>query len=470
MRICLMLLTLSLLVIFFSTTHAVTVYVPDDFPTIQAGINACTDGDTVIVRDGTYTGPGNRDIDFTGKAIVLMSENGPEVTIIDCGGSPSELHRGFYIHYGEHQNTIVQGFTITNGYADSGGGIYCRNSSPTITGNIITNNSTLSHNSYGGGIYCYDCCYLVITDNVISGNYGWLGGGMYSSSSSPYLTGCTFKSNEAQFGGGMYNYYSSYTITDCILDGNSAVANGGGIHDEVGGDPVVDNCIFIRNSANTGGGTYHYRSDPHVTDCTFIENSATWGAGMTISNSNDAMISNCTFSENLAAPGGAGGIYNSTSNLTFTNCMFSGNRGKIGGGIFNYSSAPAITNCTFTGNVAESSGGGMYNMFLSNLSVTNCILWADLPDEISNDDSYPVIIFSNVEGGYPGEGNIDADPLFVTFHGFDYLLGRGSPCIDAGDPNIDDGREWPVWYNNGLRSDMGAYGGPGNVGWLRSGG
>jgi hypothetical protein len=66
-----------------------------------------------------------------------------------------------------------------------------------------------------------------------------------------------------------------------------------------------------------------------------------------------------------------------------------------------------------------------------------------------------------------GPGMIDEDPLFVSFHGFDYLLGRGSPCIDAGDPNLDDGFEWPVGYMNGPRSDMGAYGGPGNVGWLQ---
>jgi hypothetical protein len=66
-----------------------------------------------------------------------------------------------------------------------------------------------------------------------------------------------------------------------------------------------------------------------------------------------------------------------------------------------------------------------------------------------------------------GDGMIDADPLFVSYHGFDFLLRKGSPCIDAGDPDIEDGRSWPIWYNNGLRSDMGAYGGPGNVGWLQ---
>jgi parallel beta-helix repeat protein len=153
--------------------------------------------------------------------------------------------------------------------------------------------------------------------------------------------------------------------------------------------------------------------------------------------------------------------------------MFIGNTANFdGGGVCNYDrSNPVFTNCTFSGNSATfGSGGGMYNakgLASSNPRVTNCILWGDFPDEIYNVDSYPNVTFSDVEGGYPGKRNIDEDPLFVSFHGFEYLLGRGSPCIDAGDRDLEDGRSWPIWYNNSIRSDMGAYGGPGNVGWLQ---
>jgi hypothetical protein len=66
-----------------------------------------------------------------------------------------------------------------------------------------------------------------------------------------------------------------------------------------------------------------------------------------------------------------------------------------------------------------------------------------------------------------GPGMIDANPRFVAFRGFDYLLSPISTCIDAGDPAIEDGFDWPDWYPNDPRSDMGAYGGPGNVGWLQ---
>ena len=69
------------------------IYVPGDQPTIQAGINAASDGDTVLVADGTYTGDGTRDIDFGGKAIILQSQNGAENCIIDCEGTEQDPHR-----------------------------------------------------------------------------------------------------------------------------------------------------------------------------------------------------------------------------------------------------------------------------------------------------------------------------------------------------------------------------------------
>ena len=74
--------------------NATTIHVPADQPTIQAGIDAAADGDTVLVADGTYTGDGNRDIDFGGKSIVLKSENGPVLTVIDCEGNPGKARRG----------------------------------------------------------------------------------------------------------------------------------------------------------------------------------------------------------------------------------------------------------------------------------------------------------------------------------------------------------------------------------------
>ena len=95
----------------------------EEYPTIQAAIDAAVNGGTVIVADGTYTGAGNRDIDFKGLAITVRSENGPENCIIDCEASSSNMHRGFDFQSGEGQASILDGFTIINGYAlnDEGG-------------------------------------------------------------------------------------------------------------------------------------------------------------------------------------------------------------------------------------------------------------------------------------------------------------------------------------------------------------
>jgi hypothetical protein len=130
-----------LVILTTSTIQAITIHVPADQPTIQAGINAAIDGDTVLVADGRYTGSGNRDIEFRGKAIVVMSENGPGNCIIDCQASGSTMHHGFrFINSYETNASVVQGFTIINA-VEVGGAIRLVNSSPTIRGNVMTGNN-----------------------------------------------------------------------------------------------------------------------------------------------------------------------------------------------------------------------------------------------------------------------------------------------------------------------------------------
>ena len=89
--------------------------VPGEFSTIQGAIDAAVDGDTVIVADGTYTGEGNRDLDFSGKAITVRSENGAENCIINCEGTEAEYHRGFNFINGEDAVSVLDSFTIING-------------------------------------------------------------------------------------------------------------------------------------------------------------------------------------------------------------------------------------------------------------------------------------------------------------------------------------------------------------------
>jgi hypothetical protein len=124
--------------------------VPSQYPTIQAAIDASADGDVVIVADGTYTGTGNRDMDFGGKALTVRSEHGPASCIIDCQASSADQHRGFFFHTNETATSILDGFTIQNGYApfadpclSSGGGILCHHADPTIKNCIIRGNAAV---------------------------------------------------------------------------------------------------------------------------------------------------------------------------------------------------------------------------------------------------------------------------------------------------------------------------------------
>ncbi len=120
-----------LLLLIAGSSPAAVIHVPSDQPTIQAGIDAAAAGDEVLVADGLYTGPGNRDVDFLGKAITVRSEYGPDNCIIDCQGSEMEQRRGFIFQNGEGRDSVLQGFTIRGGDMGTlrewrGGGVYSK--------------------------------------------------------------------------------------------------------------------------------------------------------------------------------------------------------------------------------------------------------------------------------------------------------------------------------------------------------
>lgn len=197
---------------------ATVLRVPSQYPTIQAGIDASVNGDTVLVADGTYTGNGNKELDFGGRAIVVMSENGPESCIIDCQGNG----RGFYFHNGETATAEVYGLTVKNGHHSMyGGGINITNSNPAFRYCVIVNCSTWG--SLGGGVYICNSNstfdYCVIANCRTDPN----GGGIYISGGNPVFQNCTFYQNTAHsYGGGIYAGNSDFVVNSCIFAGNSA--------------------------------------------------------------------------------------------------------------------------------------------------------------------------------------------------------------------------------------------------------
>ncbi len=398
-------LILALTCLFFAIPCSARTIIVDangtgDYPTIQAAINDANDGDTVELQPGTYTGIGNRDIDFLGKAITVRSidPNDPSIvdnTIIDCGWSG----RGFYFHSGEGANSILEGFTIEYGYLEEfepigGAGICIRNSSPTI------------------------------------GN--------------------------------------------CIIQWNMATAYSG---------PISAVC-------GAGGIAILGDSRPTIADCVITYNMSEWkgyGGGICCGSSTHPTIRNCIISENQAFHGyGGGGIY-CVGDVAIDNCIISKNSATgdvlgIGGGIYcDYGSSIKICNCTITENTADRYGGGIYFYYYMGppidhrMTIANSIIWGNSPDQIyiKEGGGTGAVTFSDIEGGWPGTGNIDAEPCFVDASNGDYHLksqaGRWdpnsqtwvqdtvtSPAIDAGDPNSDWSAEPQP---NGGRINMGAYGG-----------
>ncbi|MCH8151906.1 MAG: hypothetical protein IH830_05990 [Planctomycetes bacterium] len=226
-----------------STAVADIINVPGDYPTIQAGINAAQNGDEVVVADGTYTGAGNRNVVFAGKAITLRSENGPTNCIIDC----ESLGRGFIFYELDTAATVVDGFTITNGLGHPGGAIYAYYfSSPTITNCFITGNT--GDAGGGGGIYCA-MCFATITNTIITGNTAiGDGGGVYTEGGDPTITNSLISGNTADSGGGgVYSNWGSPTITNSTIVGNTAGNIAGGSY--FGGEttPTITNSILWGN-------------------------------------------------------------------------------------------------------------------------------------------------------------------------------------------------------------------------------
>jgi hypothetical protein len=314
--------------------------------TIQAAIDATDAYDEVVVADGTYTGVGNRDLDFGGKRITVASASGdPALCIIDCEAAG----RGFYFHNRETADSVISGFTITNGFGSLGGAVACcyRNS-PMLTNCAITGNTVFSwEDAYGAGVGCYG---------------------------------------------------SSPTLINCVIRGNVADAefpSGGGIACDCDSNPTLTNCTITGNTAvgywAEAGGVGCYGSSPTLTNCTIMGNTA------------------------------AGTV-------------------SSGGGVSCYHSSLTLTNCT----VAENSAGYGAGMYCghSGPTLTSCILWGDSPQELSVHSSSLVLTYCDVQGGWEGDGNIHADPLFVdpdgpdndpnTWEDNDYRLTDGSPCIDAG--------------------------------------
>ncbi|MFQ6673283.1 MAG: FG-GAP-like repeat-containing protein [Fidelibacterota bacterium] len=449
---------------------------------LSTALSKASAGDTLKVKPGTYSGPGNRGIDPGGKNVVIMSTDGPDTTILDADG----FDRHFRFGSGEDATFELTGFTLQNGKKtdDHGGSIYITYfwngseyvpSSPTIQNCVITGNQVFDWYE-GGAVYVYN--------------------------SSPTFIGCTFENNDSEYAGGAIS-----------LQGSDS-------------SPVFSGCTFIHNGAVSatevyrttyGGAVYIGEGQPGFTDCAFDSNlvqsgdSDTYGGAVYIYGFNNldpvepVRFTRCYFRGNSAAPNhyAYGGAIHTNSRAVFTNCVIAGNEANggadygdgYGGGIsidvwsqydpssgtYEYGEV-TLVNSTLTGNAASfqvtgysAYGGGIrLSNSSQNLTMFNTIIWGNSAEEdpsVFDSGASPVAGYNNIEEGdsysWFSSSSIVVEPAFTDPGGGDYSLSQGSYCLGAGtsafegiDAPSDDILGNPRPDPADSNPDMGAYESP----------
>jgi hypothetical protein len=254
-------------------------------------------------------------------------------------------------------------------------------------------------------------------------------------------------------------------------NGNGEDANGGAVYCD-STDLRLSHCRIESCSATSGGGFYAENSSPMITGNAFQNNTAVSG-GAVYMHQSDPLISGNEFGGNSATNGGAATFWFSGGILR-NNVLADNSANGFGGGAYCFNSNPEFVNNTVIAN-SGNIGGGLYSIGAQQPVIRNSIFRDNTPNPIAvGGSSAPEITYSDIQGGWTGEGNLDVDPIFDPGLFSAYQLSQNSPCVDAGDPSAQD-QDPPDPQNPGyalypalgtVRNDMGAFGGAGSASWV----
>ncbi|UCC79597.1 MAG: right-handed parallel beta-helix repeat-containing protein [Candidatus Zixiibacteriota bacterium] len=402
---------------------------------------------------------------------------------------------------GTEQDSIT--FTSAFGRVWNGIDIYLADSACVISYCIMEKGMAIEGNS-GGAIYCISTD-LTLNNCSLRNNRApdGLGGGIYVGNSNIEIIECEFTENSCGFGGaGLYSSHGNVSVINSLFESDTTWYPWGGemagaIGCQSSQDVVLSGNTFTDNFSGMIGNII-MSATATITSNDFINNSA-WHAagGLILIVEDSASVMDNLFEGNWAGTGSGGGLYFRGENSVITGNIFIENRVARGGGLYLQGSYIRVFQNLLAFNIADADGGGVYingtNMTLENnvisynsangaggvysdnsspftpITMINNIVWGNTAT------SWPQIYirhhplevsYCNVQGGWQGVGNIDVDPLFRDIANGDFHLMStfcgdpyDSPCIDVGDPAIQDYLLDCDWGLGLQLSDMGAYGG-----------
>lgn len=410
-------------------THVVKPDGTGDFPTIQAAISAAANGDIIQLTDGIFTGDGNRDIDFQGKAITVRSQSGdPANCTIDCEGSVSDPHIAFYFRSGEGNSSLLEGITIINGMWEYLGplAIHILHADPIIVGNVFV----------GSGIWFSS-----------GNNSGQVVGNMFREFSGYDATGIEL-SGTVTIRDNTFASFTSYGSVGVNVSGTSSAVNTAVVEENTFRDFTNEAlCIGV-------GGTGDAIITGDIQRNTFEDIE---GSAIRLSGTGDAFLYGYIYDNILTRCGGppylsqAAIVVGGTGTVTVhawvegNTITDGGGDGIAIGGISGSMLYGQIASNTIVGNPVGISRGGN----IQGLEIRNTILW-DNGDDLSGGVLGETYCCDISDGDFCGQnGNICENPLFCgDFNPLrPYLLDGDSPCAAENNPGCGLIGAWPVGCN-----------------------